>query len=233
MRVCGSVHVCASTQTTFLSYGFWVMGWTRTAFHLYVPNALFVARSPPFLFRPRVFPRAVGCGARRGRACTLGVSFGPGRAPCALGVPSKSIDLASDHGIAFLPAEPSKAMETPQTSFFLFFPLLLYLLQVPHQPSKYMCTLTQPRYNSSRASSFSLCDNHEQCFCVFVSVRVWHRTQDPTTSIRNYCMYLVLLLYCRNTTDSGAINTILLCCAVCGRCVSKYQNRASSYFIKL
>ena len=33
------------------------------------------------VYRPRVFPRAFGCGTLRGAACTLGVSLGPGRAP--------------------------------------------------------------------------------------------------------------------------------------------------------
>ena len=34
----------------------------------------------PLLFRPRVFLRALGCGVRRGAACTLGASLAHGRA---------------------------------------------------------------------------------------------------------------------------------------------------------
>ena len=41
----------------------------------------FFAHWRPFFFRPRVFPRAPGCEARRGDTCTLGASLGPGRAP--------------------------------------------------------------------------------------------------------------------------------------------------------
>ena len=37
------------------------------------------------------------------------------------------------------------------------------VFDLPQQPSK----AWQPRYNS-RASSFSLCDSHERCFCVWV-----------------------------------------------------------------
>ena len=33
-----------------------------------------------FMFRPRVFSRALGVGARRGPACTLGASLGAGQA---------------------------------------------------------------------------------------------------------------------------------------------------------
>ena len=49
----------------------------------------------------------------------------PSSAACALGVPSESLDLASNHRTAFRPAEPSKAMETPKLSFFWLFALLL------------------------------------------------------------------------------------------------------------
>ena len=42
----------------------------------------FFARLHALLGRPRVVSRAVGCGTRKGAACTPGASLGPGRAPC-------------------------------------------------------------------------------------------------------------------------------------------------------
>ena len=44
-------------------------------------KCIFFAHRQRFISRPRVFPRALGCGARRGPARTLGASLGPGRAP--------------------------------------------------------------------------------------------------------------------------------------------------------
>ena len=44
-------------------------------------TSAFFAHRQPLLFRPLVFSRAPGCGARRGAARTLGASLGPVRAP--------------------------------------------------------------------------------------------------------------------------------------------------------
>ena len=186
MHVCGSVHLCASTQTTFLSCVFFVC-WDGHVyvgsfpyFEVYMYQMHFFIHGPPFLFRPRVFPRALSCGARRGAACTLGACFRSGWAPWRVPGRSKSLVLASNHGIAFRPAEPSKAMETPSHVFVSA--QLLYLLQVPHQPSN-VYTSTQPRYNSSHASSFSLCDNHEMimrvCVCA-IEPRILQQAVRPT-----------------------------------------------------
>ena len=38
----------------------------------------------------------------------------PGYVARGLGVPSKSLDLASNRGVVFRPAEPSQTMETPK-----------------------------------------------------------------------------------------------------------------------
>ena len=73
----------------------------------------------------------------------------------------KSRNLPSNQGIAFRPARANQAHATP--SLFLFLPLLVFL-HVPQQPSK----SRQPRYNTSRALSFSLCGSHERCFCVWI-----------------------------------------------------------------
>ena len=81
--------------------------------------------------RPFLFPVA-------GRSSVAGHAGGPRihtrrtfappaglRGARALGGVQKSLDVASDHGIAFRPAEPSKAMETPKMSLFLLFALPL------------------------------------------------------------------------------------------------------------
>ena len=77
------------------------------------------ARLHALLGRPRVVPRALGCGARRGGACTSRLWALAGLRGARAGR-SKSLDLACNHGIAFRPAEPSKVMETPKMSFILF-----------------------------------------------------------------------------------------------------------------
>ena len=87
------------------------------------------AHPPPVLFRPRVFPHALGCGARRGPACTLGANFGPrpGSVARALGVQSRDFwqlvaGLLSDQREL-----TTRPLKTPKiSSFFPFFfsPLL-------------------------------------------------------------------------------------------------------------
>ena len=61
----------------------------------------FFAHRRAFLFWPRVCPRALGCGARRGGVCTHGVSLGPGWDPWRALWAFKSRELARNHGIAF------------------------------------------------------------------------------------------------------------------------------------
>ena len=77
---------------------------------------------------------------------------------------SKLRNLANNHGIAFRPAinGANRAHANPQNVLFIFH-LSAAVFEVPQQPSK----ARQPRYNS-RASSFSRCDSHERCFCVWV-----------------------------------------------------------------
>ena len=60
-------------------------GWTRTkadkgtvVMFLCTKCTVF-AYGQHFLFRPRIFSRAVGCGARRGGACTLHANLGVGQ----------------------------------------------------------------------------------------------------------------------------------------------------------
>ena len=84
---------------------------------------------------------------------------------------SKSPNLASNHGIAFRQAR-DQAHGTPQILFFSLCALLLCtsICYKDHTSPQALHTLTQPRYNSSRASSFSLCDRHQPCFCLCLCV---------------------------------------------------------------
>ena len=138
--------------------------------YCHVPKGLFFAYRQACHFRPRVSSRALGRGARRGSACTLGASLGRGRAPWRVLWAFKSRSLAINHEIAFRLARANQAHATPQNAIFNFSPLSTAVLEVPQQPSK----ARQPRYNS-RASSFSLCDSHERRFCAWVRERVWVR----------------------------------------------------------
>ena len=86
--------------------------------HVHMKRAFVPSRSA-FLPRSRVFSRALGCGARRGAACTPGASLGPGRAPWRV-VPgrSKSCELASNHGIVFHRSRADKAHGNTQNAIY-------------------------------------------------------------------------------------------------------------------
>ena len=84
-----------------------------------------------FLFRPRVFPSVLGCGARREPASTPRCKCGsrPGSVSRALGV-QRSRNLARNHGIAFRPARANQACANPlHIIFSLFFTFLLLFLK--------------------------------------------------------------------------------------------------------
>ena len=95
-----------------------------------------------FLFWPLAFSRALGCGARRVAACTLGASLGPGRGPwrvlCAFKV---TRELASNHGIAFRLTEPRRTTETPNCKVFAPL-LLLYALSCLHYTASLMLSIS-------------------------------------------------------------------------------------------
>ena len=132
--------------------------------------------------RPFLFPVA-------GRSSVAGHAGGPRihtrrtfappaglRGARALGGVQKSLDVASDHGIAFRPAEPSKAMETPKISFFFCFSLCCCFCYKCHSSLQKLYTLPQPRYNSSRFSSFSPSRQPWTVFSMCECVRMCHRT---------------------------------------------------------
>ena len=93
-----------------------------------------------FLRRPWVFSGALGCGARRGPACTPRHKFVPRAAPVtrALDVPTREI-WQRHHRVA----EPRKTVEYPHSAL-----LLLAFL--------HCCTATQPRYDTR----FKVCARH-------------------------------------------------------------------------
>ena len=137
---------------------------------------IFFPEYETFLFRSTVFSRALGCGARIGPVCTRRCKCGsrPGSVTRALGVQSSEIWQVSTGSLS-AELEPSKTMENPHFKMIFWFcaPLLCCCICcMYHTSPPNVYALTQPRYNSSRASSVSLCDNHEQCFCVCVSVCV-------------------------------------------------------------
>ena len=128
-----------------------------------------------------------------------GTSVDPDRAPWRALWAFNSVDLARNHWIAFRPAESRRSWKPPECDVFVFRSATLSatsttptLKNVYHSDRKYHPRLafdvnisnrcayyrsewsnsTQPRYNGSRASSFSLCDSHEQCFRVGVGVCV-------------------------------------------------------------
>ena len=121
-----------------------------------------------FLGRPRVFSRALSCGALRGAACTprCKCRSRPGSVALALGVQSREIwqviaGLLSDQ------LESTRPMQAPKCPLYIsFFHLSPASFEVTHQLSK----ARQQRYNS-RASSVSLCDSPERYFCVRIRVR--------------------------------------------------------------
>ena len=106
---------------------------------------------------------SLGCGARRGRACTLGANLGASRAPWRMLCAFKSPKLARTHGIAFrrARAEPSNRNLT-FLIVWLCDLLLVYISCLYHTVPQALklSTLWQPRCNSSRTSSSSHCWGH-------------------------------------------------------------------------
>ena len=119
-----------------------------------------------------VCSRALGCGARRGPRVYYGAGSGPGRAPWRVLWASKVAQAGSFSRDCVPPRSAKAGPWKPQNVtfsflFFLFEPFVFVfrsgaLSEVPQQRSK----ARQPRYNGSRASSFSLCDSNEWCLSV-------------------------------------------------------------------
>ena len=86
-----------------------------------------------FLFRPRVFSCALGCGALRGPACTprCKCESRPASVPRALGVQSREIWQVTTGSLSDQ-LEPTRPMQPPKMSFFASFHLSLLLLLKPH-----------------------------------------------------------------------------------------------------
>ena len=80
---------------------------------------IFLEHLHSFLRRPWVFSCALGCGARRGPACTPRRKFWsrPGSVARAVGVQSREI-LASNHGVAFRGAKAEQDNGKPTVSCF-------------------------------------------------------------------------------------------------------------------
>ena len=87
-----------------------------------------------FLFRPRIFSRALGRGSRGGGACTPRCKCGsrPDSVARALGVQSREIWQVTTESLSDQP-EPSRSIETPRFSYFSLSALCQVL--VSHRPS--------------------------------------------------------------------------------------------------
>ena len=86
---------------------------------------------------------------------------------------SKSRHLASKDGVAFCGPRAGQVNGKPTLKWHVFgFSLCCCICCKEHTSPQNVYTMTQPRYNSSRALSFSVFGSHEQCFCVCVSVCV-------------------------------------------------------------
>ena len=81
--------------------------------YCHVPKGLFFAYRQACHFRPRVSSRALGRGARRGSACTLGTSLGSGRAPWRVFSAFKVAKSATNHWIHFRRPRAKKAHRNP------------------------------------------------------------------------------------------------------------------------
>ena len=130
---------------------------------VYVPNALFFARRRPFLVRPRVFPRAFGCGAQGGRVYTTRkFETRLGSVARALGVQSRASCQVMTGSLSAQKSQPGPCNPSKD----IFFTSAAVPEVEPHTPSKVM----QSKYDS-RPSSLSLCGSQERCFCVCVHER--------------------------------------------------------------
>ena len=134
-----------------------------------------------FLFRPRVF-LALSAAAHAGDPPVHhGESVGPGQVPWRMLWALKVTKSGKYNRIVFPPARANHAHANPPNVICSIFHLSTAAFEVPEQLLK----ARQPRYNT-RASIFSLCDNHERCFCVWVHERVTVRVcacmslEDPT-----------------------------------------------------
>ena len=144
-----------------------------------------------------IFSRSRLKGTQGGRLDTTAQVWVPPGPRGARSGRSKSLDLASKHGIAFRPAEPSKVMKPPKCHFRC-------ICYKCHTSPQNVYTLTQPRYNSSRASSVTLGDGHEQHCFKLLRVCECARACVPSNPGSSG----------RNTTKWRAISTIffVLCC---------------------
>ena len=158
--------------------------------------------TPLFLiFRPRVFSRALGRGAHRTPACTPRCKCGtrPGSVARALGL-QMSRNLASNHGIAFrqarAPPGPCQPQKCHVFSFFFSPSPLLFL-----KYHGYRQRLGSHGTTTAALPSFSLCDSHERCFCLWVRARV-------RVIVGSYSACACVIVGSYSSTAAGTRNTI-------------------------
>ena len=108
----------------------------------------FYAHRQPFLFRPWVRSRALGCGARRRPACTPRCKFGsrPGSVVRALGVQCREIWQATTG--SFFPTSSSQPgpCKPQERHMYFFTSLLLFLKYHSSRQRLWATTVQQPRF---------------------------------------------------------------------------------------
>ena len=141
---------------------------------IYVPKYTSFSHWRPFLFRPRVFPRPLGCVAPRGGAYTLRCKFGarPGTVALALGVQSHASWQVIAGSFSAEP-EPTRPMEAPQHVILFCFALCCCCC---FWSTTEAFKAWQPRYNSRPSSFSSVTATNGVSACLCVSMRVCHPT---------------------------------------------------------
>ena len=147
---------------------------------------VFFRKTNVFLFQSRVFYRALGCGTRRGLACTRQCKwFQAGLHGACFGC-SNSRSLASNHGVAFREARAEQGNGKPTFKlYFFFFSPLLY----SHSATVRHSRQASPVVTASD-TTYACVDTVYACVCcVCVSVRVctglctcWHLEELPLVS---------------------------------------------------
>ena len=168
----------------------------------------------------RVFSR-VGCGARKGLACTPRCKCGsrPGSVARTLGVQGREIWQVTTGSLSDQ-LEPTRLVQTPKTLFCHFSPLCCCFFRCHSSRQSIGSHGTTPALQA-----FPFCDSHERCFCVWVReravcVRVCHcrilqrsRNQEQSQKQRSFT---AIFRFCY---------AVCCCCCCCCCCVPVAHRR--------
>ena len=175
VRMCACVRVCfmcvlALRRPSFDTVLVYRVGHVLCSKHLFTYMYHIHFFSTSAIFSVPAAGHSLRCRARRGPACALGASLGPGRAPWRglwAFLQSRSIWQVMTRSLSDPPSQ-ARPWKPPKCHFcFIFRPVAVSATSTtPVTQNVY--AWTQPRYNSSRASSFknSRCGcNEHACVC--------------------------------------------------------------------